>query len=424
MTNTRHIRYRGTAFTLVELLVVIAIIGMLIALLLPAVQAAREAASRMQCQNHLRQLGLAVHNYYAAHGVLPPAGLGMHSTAPTLPGGVNPNLHGRASFWVIILPFMEQQALYELVHRASGSFARPLDGNNFWNWRNGANTNLATTEVAHFAAQRSISSVSIFLCPSRRSSATSLVGRDGHTDGNAGGFFGPQGDYAFVHGLKYSGWGDMAHWHLIDNVNYARGFWLGPFRIADWRNTSDPTSWESRDTMAWWQDGTSNQIIIGEKTIYPTLVGLCLRVDGPAITELTQHGPNPDFVPANNNTRALINDCSLFATGDWSGFAVGSSFNAHIENNVNRRVTQRIGNTERQLAPANYGDGGRTWGSSHPGVCNFLFGDGSVRGISVTIPTGTLYANLANANAGIRTTNGSILARLGTVNYGGSVSVP
>ncbi len=83
------------AFTLVELLVVITIIGILIGLLLPAVQAAREAARRMQCSNNLKQLGLAMHNYHAAHGTLPFAAS-----------------HWGHGGWVkMTLPYIEQQAM-------------------------------------------------------------------------------------------------------------------------------------------------------------------------------------------------------------------------------------------------------------------------------------------------------------------------
>ncbi|MBI1249206.1 DUF1559 domain-containing protein [bacterium] len=88
-------------FTLVELLVVIAIIGVLIALLLPAVQQAREAARRSQCVNHLKQLGLAMHNYQSTFGIFP---YGQQTEV----GG---NTHRRDCWYQRILPFIEQRAM-------------------------------------------------------------------------------------------------------------------------------------------------------------------------------------------------------------------------------------------------------------------------------------------------------------------------
>jgi prepilin-type N-terminal cleavage/methylation domain-containing protein len=91
-------------FTLVELLVVIAIIGILVALLLPAVQAAREAARRSQCQNNMRQLSLGILNYESAHKELPPGGITEGPCCGTMSG---------AGWTIIILPFVEEQALYD-----------------------------------------------------------------------------------------------------------------------------------------------------------------------------------------------------------------------------------------------------------------------------------------------------------------------
>jgi len=97
-----------SAFTLVELLVVIAIIGVLVALLLPAVQAAREAARRMQCTNNLKQIGLAMHNFAAANGDRFPAGS---------PDGAT---HG---LFTLILPYLEQQNVYDQFDLEASTFS-------------------------------------------------------------------------------------------------------------------------------------------------------------------------------------------------------------------------------------------------------------------------------------------------------------
>ena len=130
-----------SGFTLVELLVVIAIIGMLIALLLPAVQAAREAARRMQCTNNLKQVCLALHNYHDARKVLPTLGM-------TRPG--NTDGTARFSITIALCPYIEQSALYSQFEGApSGSW--------------GAHRDAASTDVRYDLMRQRISS---YLCPS------------------------------------------------------------------------------------------------------------------------------------------------------------------------------------------------------------------------------------------------------------------
>jgi prepilin-type N-terminal cleavage/methylation domain-containing protein/prepilin-type processing-associated H-X9-DG protein len=155
---------RRRAFTLIELLVVIAIIGILIALLLPAVQKIREAAARMQCSNNLKQIGLGAHNYHDTNGRLPAASLIPYASVDT-----DGNLLMQEAFgpnWAVwLLPYIEQGPLFEQANPASyPGFAVVKDGGN-----KGSRNMVGGADYAKFNLSWRViraATVKTYLCPS------------------------------------------------------------------------------------------------------------------------------------------------------------------------------------------------------------------------------------------------------------------
>jgi prepilin-type N-terminal cleavage/methylation domain-containing protein/prepilin-type processing-associated H-X9-DG protein len=226
---------KRTGFTLVELLVVIAIIGILVGLLLPAVQMAREAARRTECQNHVKQLGLAFHQHHDQYKVLPTTGF-SNATLPRFVGAVNPGdnagqpttgdrQHGGWGYQ--ILPFLEQPAV----------------------WQGTPGVTLA--EKQGYASQAALE---FNFCPSRRR-PTSVANGD-----SVRGLI----DYAVATSSDgSSSLGADINEPTVDNKNLC----------AVVRNLNSPANLNANRvatyaiTMAGLRDGTSNILLVGEKQV-------------------------------------------------------------------------------------------------------------------------------------------------------------
>lgn len=358
-------RQRG--FTLIELLVVIAIIAILIALLLPAVQQAREAARRSECQNNLKQIGLALHNYHDSHKVFPPGQITAGLAAPGLNwylqdavgDYVNPlearalnqvNAHGTS--WILhILPYMDQATVY-----------------NAWQFytnvrTNGDNQRAVIFQVFDpnndplFPAQTDIKGL---YCPSRRNkmeattkyAATDRVDPSWTKGGN---------DYA---GCAGSG--------IVFSPNNRGTYMLTPAQLANTvivgTNLSPYTQHASNvgifgvntsPSIAAITDGTSNVIMVAERQIFEKTTPDIHRSSdgwafgGPATLFSTRNAPQ-NIRPNNNNLNAPY-----------------------------------------PTAAQHYDEAA----SNHPGIVQALLGDGSVRGFSVNIDLKT-WRNLGNMAQG------------------------
>jgi len=224
---------------LVELLVVIAIIGILVALLLPAIQAAREAARRSECQNKMKQLGVAIHNYHDTHKTFPPAGVNYGWARDSADYPINGKILN-VSGWVMTLPFLEQQQLFDRYDPkyAACNYTRnpPIDTVT-------GTTAVVTTSAENAAVVSTL--LPAFLCPSDPYNPV-LSDKGGTTYNPYNGNTGAKTSYDFS--VWYA---ELTHHNYWNRLSTASRYMFG----------------ENSDTgIQHVLDGTSNTIAIAEQT--------------------------------------------------------------------------------------------------------------------------------------------------------------
>ncbi len=347
------LRSARRGFTLIELLVVIAIIAILIGLLLPAVQKVREAAARTQCQNNLKQIGIAFHAYESAYQYFPQGGLdgdprAVDTSGNPAPGGYDydeaPTQYEGSTccraatargwnHWYKILPYIEQ----DNVHRLGNENAPPL-------WPNVTN-NGGEDDVAR-------QMVKIYYCPSRR--APTVYGSQFARSDYAG-------SAGFYQGEVHEGFGDIPapplgksprrNERTTENFgNFPRhsGFIVWPGRGA-------------KRTIASITDGTSNTIAAAEKALPSTRHG-------------TDGGDNERW----NNS-------------GWDEDNIRYHFPPKHDNDPTQIVTGRPNPIDGTPVTGNVWR--RYFGSAHVGGMNAVFADGSVRFIRFNVdPLTYMYA--------------------------------
>jgi len=339
-----HIQMKR-AFTLIELLVVIAVIGMLIALLLPAVQAAREAARRSQCSNHLMQLGIAVKHYELNFGLLPPGTVNETGPIRNVPIGNHMGWLPR------LLPFIEQTILYNEINFDKGVY----DPENRDAWLS--------------------SPPNVLRCP---------------TDGG----WGWKG--------RWRGQGPLLDQPVSVNYMVCHSGSETPIDADNDGVFFLNSQLRSRDIP----DGTSNTIFFGESIIIAdSNIGAEKSRNSPRIKYVLPEDAEGPFVygclgwmsGTPGTIRNTGNPPNVYV-GPFSNWAMPKEVLARLKAGANDPDANPVFPPEiwAEDLPGQYIVGG--FGSNHTGVSNFTFGDGSVHGISTGIDS-KVYGNLGRRSS-------------------------
>jgi prepilin-type N-terminal cleavage/methylation domain-containing protein/prepilin-type processing-associated H-X9-DG protein len=378
---------RRPGFTLIELLVVIAIIAVLIGLLLPAVQAAREAARRIQCVNNMKQIGLAVHDYNSAYGAFPPTAT-IASPAPPQPW----NNAGPGYIWqdegvlCRVLPFLEQGPDYNsinIIFGVRGDTSGCPNGPGCWN--DGViDKSVWAGDWGRINLTANITYVNTFLCPS-----------DGHNGGN--------NEFLLVGQNRLICTTDY-YWNVGTARFFAAGGKVnGPSYSPGALDGNGNQIANNVINIAAISDGTSNTAMMSESLQSNSgqqADGLGMVYSGPNGPDPTTFTSTPGGIPPDwQAAQYCQNTAGLAQQYWWKGeFALSGGHNIYSHTQTpNRRSCYwfNVNSYPQQSSWQDYAGGTQTMvaaSSNHPGGVNVLFADGSVKFIKNTVNYVPWYA--------------------------------